>query len=403
MNNGDSAFRAPLACLGFLLSLIIPFKFYAGSLLLSPYRVYLLVTFMPCLFRLISGKAGRVSIFDGLIFSYGVWVILSLSFHLGAGGGLESGGILAVELIGAYLLARSTVRTHADFRNLFTAIRMIMLVLFPILLLEAVTGKNVFGFPGLGAGAKRMGLYRAQGPFPHAIHFGMFAASSMAIQVALTQSYGTGRKLASRVMCGLMVVFSVSSGALATMTVQLGLLAWRSVFLRKTNKWVLFLLFLGFLYVAVALTASRPPIRVALTYLTFSAHTAYNRLTIFEYGKMDVINNPVFGIGFGVWSKPSWMHSDSMDNFWLVCAVRYGAPALIFLAGGIFLILMKVGKSQVQDGRRLSLNSAWVISMVGIVIGGTTVHFWNELYVFFGFLVGTGVCLGRPAPAGKRV
>src|SRR5690606_25454492 len=111
---------------------------------------------------------------------------------------------------------------------------------------------------------------------------------------------------------------SLSSGPLAALSTQIVLLAWERMTRRIPARWLLFSSLLAMMYLTVELVSNRSAIRVFLHYLTFSSHTAYNRITIFNWGIQDVWRNPIFGIGFNVWTRPPWMHSTSMDNFWLV-------------------------------------------------------------------------------------
>lgn len=103
--------------------------------------------------------------------------------------------------------------------------------------------------------------------------------------------------------------------------------------------------------------------------------------------------HPLLGIGLGEWLRPAWMHSGSMDNFWLATAVRYGVPALILMVGGIMLALFKVGARQRLDAMQQRCRSAWIVGLTGLMIAGTTVHFWNALFTLFFFLLGAGIWL----------
>jgi hypothetical protein len=110
-------------------------------------------------------------------------------------------------------------------------------------------------------------------------------------------------------------------------------------------------------YVGIDLFSTKTPFHVFVNYFTFSKQSAYNRILIFEYGTAEVARHPVFGIGLGDWERPVWM-SDSMDNFWLVTAVRYGVPALFLLLLGLLLgILWKAGQRK-QPAARVAPRAA---------------------------------------------
>ena len=135
--------------------------------------------------------------------------------------------------------------------------------------------------------------------------------------------------------------------------------------------------------------------KVFISYLTFSPQSAYNRILIWDYGTAEVARNPLFGIGFGDWARPVWM-SDSMDNFWLVTAVRYGLPALIFLASAIVLLALRQARANTNDVTVNRHRMAWLAIIIGMAVSGITVHLWNAVFAYFFFLIGTGAWMAYP-------
>ena len=114
-----------------------------------------------------------------------------------------------------------------------------------------------------------------------------------------------------------------------------------------------------------------------------------------QYGTAEVGRHPLFGIGFGDWIRAPWM-SDSMDNFWLLTAVRYGLPALIFLAAAIITLAIRQFRISGRDPELNRHRMAWVAIIVGFAVSGVTVHFWNSVFVYFFFLIGTGAWMVYP-------
>jgi len=88
--------------------------------------------------------------------------------------------------------------------------------------------------------------------------------------------------------------------------------------------------------------------------------------------------------------------SDSMDNFWLVTAVRYGLPALAFLLGAIVLLAIRQARASAHDVELNRHRMAWLAIIIGFAISGITVHFWNSLFAYFFFLIGSGAWLTQP-------
>jgi hypothetical protein len=152
------------------------------------------------------------------------------------------------------------------------------------------------------------------------------------------------------------------------------------------------------MWFAVSLASNRSPVKVFISYLTFSPGSAYNRILIWDYGTAEVGRHPLFGIGFGDWLRPAWM-SDSMDNFWLLTAVRYGLPALVFLVAAITTLALRQARTNANDAELNRHRMAWLAITIGIAVSGITVHLWNAVFAYFFFLIGTGAWMVYP---GKR-
>jgi hypothetical protein len=189
---------------------------------------------------------------------------------------------------------------------------------------------------------------------------------------------------------------SVSSGPFAAVAVQYILAAWGRIARSIPGRWRILSFILVIMYIVIDLFSNRTPIKVILSYLTFSPATAYGRLLIWEWGIYhNVVYHPVFGIGFDDWVRLKWM-SPSMDNFWLVNMVQFGLPAFFFLAAGILQLLSKVGKQTFSSTTMQGIKKGWLFSLIGLIIAGCTVHFWNILYAWFFFLLGSGAWIVSP-------
>ena len=108
-----SRFTAVLLVL-FLVGLALPVEssFLVGTLRLTPYRAFLIVMIVPCLFLLLSGRVGRVRPIDQLIGLHCAWVVAAMILWGGIALAWEPGGIYAVEALGSYLVARCFIRGH---------------------------------------------------------------------------------------------------------------------------------------------------------------------------------------------------------------------------------------------------------------------------------------------------
>jgi hypothetical protein len=101
------------------------------------------------------------------------------------------------------------------------------------------------------------------------------------------------------------------------------------------------------------------------------------------------MNNFMLGIGFHDWTRPSWMPS-SVDNFWLLTAMRYGMPCLISMIAAILYLVIKTAKRKSDSLAMKNAAKAWAVGLAGLMIVGCTVTFWNSLFVLFFYTLGSG-------------
>lgn len=412
----------------FLLSLIVPMFFHLGPLRLSPYRLFLLVLFVPLMLMWLQGRAGRIRAPDLLVLGFGLWGALTLQLS-NSGATIESVGIWMLETMGAYLVGRVMVRDAAGVATAARTYVLMVAALTPFLVFENLTERRLlseliapFGSPFYDYQMeKRLGLERAQGPFEHPILLGMF--SSMALTASLMAFRGP--KAVAMAALGMLATFSsLSSGAYTAVATQLFLLSWDRVLRAVRRRWLILLGLAAAGYVVVDLLSNRSPIAVFISYATFQPHTAYHRILIWEYGSRTVWANPLFGIGFGDWERAGWM-SSSVDNFWLLIAMRHGLPGFLLIALAVGLVIAGVARAlrrSPADPARAGaapahpdqadpdpahpdpadpLRTRYAIMMGAICIAICTVHLWGATFAFFMFLVGAGACLAEPTPQAR--
>ena len=402
--------RLPLVATLFVVGLALPpeASIALGGLRLSGYRLVLIAVLLPAAWRTFQRPASRaLRAVDLLAVFHGLWSGLSLGLHPAAGG-VEAAGIYVIESSGAYLLARAYVRDAEDLRAVFRFAIVLLLFLLPFALVESVTGvhvirdlaKAVFGGPSAHAMERRFGLARAFASFDHPILFGMFAATAFAFSVEGLPGRVRGHPwpFLRSGLVGTAVVASVSSGAFAAVGFVLALRLWERLTRAFLGRWKVLLYAFGAMWVLIALATPRSPVKVFVSYLTFSPGTGYARLGIWDYGFAEVRRHPLIGIGLGEWARPAWMASSSIDNFWLATAVRYGAPASLALVLAVGLLARAISATP-SPSAPPAWRRAFGFALAGLCLGGSTVHFWNALLSLFCFLLGAGGSLvARPAP-----
>lgn len=394
----------PLPVVLFLLAIVFDLRFAIGSLNLSAMRLVLLVLIVPLTVRLLLGRYGRLVVTDILFFLHLAWTAVALAVNSPSQVVTQIGST-GVEFLGGYVLARAYIRDAASFLALCRFLILIVLCVLPFALYEAFTGQPpiieaVWALP-FGDGPtvveleERMGLSRVQGFFSHPIHFGLFCSVVFSLAfVALKGGISDVRRFLTGAATAFAGFLSLSSGALLAIMMQFALITWAAAFRRNRSRWWLLLGLLAVIYVVVDLLSNRSPIRVFMSYATFSAHNAFWREIIFDWGSASVRAHPVFGIGLKDWVRPAFMRSASVDNFWLLMAMRYGLPGLLFLLAGCGWSLFRIIRRNFETDPVLAqIRLAWVFTFIGLTFTLGTVHIWGPIYAFTFFMFGAGIWL----------
>lgn len=401
---GDDVARLHPLVVIYLLTIVTPVGFNIGSIAMTSVRLFLLIVIVPLTIRLVSGRYGRLYLIDFLFFLHILWAAVSLLVN-NPNRAIESIGSTGVEFVGGYVLARAYIRSAPQFIGLIRVVLALVILLLPIAIPEALSGRAIIPalidrIPGLTTVEQmeipmRMGLNRVQAVFAHPIHYGLFSSVALSLTfVGLRNSMSLAGRIVACMAIGLGVFLSLSSGALLAALLQIGLIAWDMTFRSLRHKWLLLVGLFVAMYVTIDLLSNRTPIRVLMSYATFSAQTAFYRSVIFEWGMKNVWANPIFGLGYRDWVRPAYMVQGSIDNFWLVMAIRHGIPGLLLLAAGYLDAMTRVGLRRFARGSTLAnLQLAWMFTFVGLSFTLTTVHIWTAVYSFVFFMLGSGLWL----------
>lgn len=383
----------------FMFSFLLPLVFYVGVLRLSPYRVVLVVLFFPLFFNWLSGGMGKIRTPDVLMLLFVLWGILAMLVNNGLEKSIEPSGILLIETFGSYLIARRYIRNAANFIAMIRALLWLILCLLPFAVYETITGtaiilevlSKVINTHSQVYMDPRMGLHRVHVVFEHPILYGVFCASAFGLAYyAIGYKQSIIRKLRWLIVVVVSTLFSVSTGAFVAIIIQQFLISWGYILRKIPNRWRILGQLIAFLYVLVDLISNRSPFHVFVTYLTFSVDSAYGRILIWNFGTDEVARHPIFGIGLNDWVRPDWM-SSSMDNFWLAIAVFYGLPGFLLFVTAILLIMRGVGRAKFDNDQSNACRKAILVSLGGLFIAGCTVYYWNAIYCWYVFLVGSGM------------
>lgn len=391
----------------FIVGIVIPLSYQVGPLRLPLYRIIILVLLFPALLSLLTGRLGGVKSFDVLIISLGLWCFVApfvgtQDAPMAASALVEAGGVVFLDTVGSYLIARYAIRDMETYRAMVRLLFLTLVVLLPFAAIEAVTGTSpllqvlskIGNVPGQIWQHKRLGLERAQVTFEHSILYGVFASSI--IGLAVYSLIPTAKFFIKTIIFGIVsaaAVLSVSTGAVFAIMTQVMLMGWKWItasIVKLRKPWWMLAILIVVGYIAIDLMATRSPFHIVVNRLTFSSGSAYNRILIFEFGIQEVWRHPVFGIGYDDWERPGWL-GNSMDNFWLLMAVRYGVTGFALFAIPFAIILLRLGRLRPLNRAVAEYRNGLLITLGGMILAACTVHYWNAVYAYFLFLFGAGI------------
>jgi O-antigen ligase len=170
---------------------------------------------------------------------------------------------------------------------------------------------------------------------------------------------------------------------------QLLLIVWDRMLRFVKARWLI-LAFLGVMLVAVMTVGMQFDIEDFLVNtLAFDPISAAARFDIFRYGMREIAGSPVFGIGFNDWTRPFWK-GGSFDNFWLLIAMRYGIPALVFLVAAVGYNCLRIASRTGLTDQESSYRTGYLISMAGVAFVLGSVHIWGHAEIFVTTFIGAG-------------
>ena len=379
-----------------IFSMLLPIFPEIGGLRLDPHRVFFLLAIVPFGFLLLSGRAGRMIISDGLMFFVSAWMILTYVYHHGLER-LPYAIVVTSEMLGGYLAGRLLIRSAQDYRRFIGYLFLSLLLMLPFAIFELFTFRApILEFLGkfFPTQAKYLdvrtsfNLSRVQVIFPHAILFGLYCSFILGNVYYL---YGASllRKIPRVAVVGSMSWMSLSSGAILSLAFQAIMIAWDMVMHRK---WKTLLGIVVFLYVFLSIFSNRGPVILVIEYLTLNPQTAWWRVHIWNFGTVSVQNHPFFGIGLNDWVRPEWL-ADTVDNFWLVLAMRHGLPLITCFVLAIAIHILRIVRLKDLDADLSVVRTGYMVSLVGLILTLATVHVWNGLAALVTFYIGAGAFL----------
>ncbi|RYG99377.1 MAG: O-antigen ligase domain-containing protein [Alphaproteobacteria bacterium] len=376
-----------------------------SDLRISPARLVILLSIVPLawifLNSIVRGRS-KFCLTDGAVLFFGAWFFVAVWITNGMATAFSSSAIVVVELVGTYLIGRVIGGTADGVRTLATGLAWCVAFCVAMGIVDTLTSQHFIN--SLAAATThndptflqyRAGILRAESTFDHPILFGTFCVFGFVI------IFKAGRNgVATALPCALCVVgliIAMSSGPLLGFVIALGGLAYSAMAHAAKDRWRVAFLLGGAIAVVtfIALPAILP---VFIDNLTLEPGTGKFRLLIWQYAGREVWNSPLWGIGFKDWLRPETIggatFGSSVDSFWLYWALKAGIPGVLALAIAIVSSALQGRQKPARDGLG-GLRDALTICLIVVIAVGFTVHFYHNIWLLLGLLLGTRATLGR--------
>ena len=387
----------------FALSIFIPVEFHylVGSLRIEAYRVVLGLALIYAFFN-INQILKKADIIDILLFFFALLASASLIYNHGLKDGIESSGILIIEILGSFYLARLFVTTPKNYYQINMLFATILAVLLVFSLYEAFAkhrilhewAKNITGHDSLDYRLYthhyiRMGVMRTTNLFTHPILYGTIGAIFFPFIVLLAFFKFKISNVVKAVAIFLGMFSTLSSAPLLAVAFQ-GMTAVVTRFWDGGKRF-----WFGFGFVALSgmvlvdTISNRGFFKILISHMTFNANTGYYRLLQWKYTMDDIADHPLFGIGLNDWTRPSNLNN-SIDSFWLLMTLQHGVIAsflLLFLClYAVFNVLNRLHKH--HPATQWMVRS-WILAFMSLILIGFTVDYFGKIQPLFFFVLGS--------------
>ena len=387
-----------------LYALIMPagINFAVGSIVLFPFRLVLIAA-IPWLLSRARGGTARAVAADWMILASTAWYFVSMMHNRGFAQGFESGGRESLDLAVAYFIGRTCLRTPDDIRRMLRLAFPGLALVGAVFAAESISHRLLIWplFPTNAAVYQtvqyRIGLMRAWGPFPHPILGGAFLGWFVALYWSMRERPMLKWIGMAIGLCGL---FSLSSGSMLQIILALASIIYIFVsrMLIGRVEWRPLVWSMVALLIAFQLFTEAGAAGMVVKYLTLNPATGYFRLLIWQFGSQSVMDHPFFGIGYEGYTRLSWMKTQSVDNNWLLIAMRFGLPAAITgMIPALYAIWSSARAVHLLPRKDADVALAMTVTLFGAWLVGWTVYYWITALAGYMLLVGGGVSLGLNA------
>jgi hypothetical protein len=393
-----------------LFSFMVPreFNFFLGVFSVSAYRLILILLLPYVLFHLLNNRF-KWRAPDIAVLALSFWPLIAYTINTNISTGIESGGILFLELFVPYFLTRIEVKSYSHLKSLSNTILVVIALLCISAIPESIYGKafiheyasQLTGNSFSNTPVNRFGIWRAYGPTDHPIILG--AICSIGIVISLVLAVRQKKYIVTLALSIIGVITAASSAPLLSAVAQLGLVSWSRLFSGKPHKWLLLIGLILFAYVIVDIASNRDPFRVMFSYLLFNTGNGYVRYYMWSssmFLSLHEWQSALFGFGLSTemfalldTEYMQGLMTRTVDSYWLVLLLRFGWPMLIIYWLTVIAVCLQLTKS-ISHQRRINkrrLIEAWLICVIAFSLIAFTVHFWAQMTSLYMIILAAGL------------
>lgn len=387
----------------FVISIFIPVEFHylVGSLRIEAYRLILGIVLLYTVIN-IRDVLEKADLIDILLFIFILLASASLIYNHGAQKGIESSGILTIEILGAFYLARGLITTPKRYYQ----VNMLFVTLLAVLVLfsayEAFAqhrilhewAKNITGHDSLDYRLYthyyvRFGIMRTTNLFAHPILYGTIGAIFFPFIVLLVLYRFKLSNLLKATALLLGMVSTLSSAPLLSVVFQGMTAVLAQYWIGAKRLWAAGAFFALSVFLIIEALSNRGIFAILISYLTFNPVTGYYRMLQWEHSMDDIAGSPVFGIGLHDWTRPEWMNS-SIDSFWLLMTMQHGVFAgLILFFCSLYAVFHVLGDLHKHHPATRWMVKSWILAFMSLILIGFTVDYFGKIQPLFFFVLGS--------------
>ncbi|WP_024513193.1 O-antigen ligase family protein [Bradyrhizobium sp. ARR65] len=364
-----------------------PAEIYIGGMKFTPGRIAIVLLIVPAFVRFFQGQR-RIVAADLFACALSAWIVLATTAGKGS---LDSSAFAVVlEFFGSYLIARAYFFGPTALKTLVGAFEATVVALVLIGTIDTISGRNIvydtvsqsFGTGGHFVPQYRFGIVRSLSTFQHSILFGSFCSVMMAILLYVESGF---RRVFFVGFSFVGTLLSIASAALLASALVAISFCYDRLLKNYSWRWTACWLGAATLFAMLSIVSDNP-VKWVILHMTLDPDSGYTRLVIWN-SAFDVIpQSPLIGFGFSEIDMDVIDHT--IDCVWLVTMLRFGIPALIFLILLNATALPRSVATFADDPFMGNMRIGLILMLACFMCIGITVHFWLNLWEFWGFCIG---------------